>query len=301
MVEQYRKSPLTFEQQVQRLISRGLRVKSIDEARKILEVINYYRLSGYWHPLKKTDGSDQFRDDGSFELAIEFYEFDRKLRLLLMDMIERIEVTVRCQVSNHFAVNYGPFSHEDPGLFRDVEKHREWVERLHKETRESKEVFVQHFKNKYAEYPGLPVFVAAEVMSLGSMSWIFKWMKRVDRSTISRVHGLQPETFESWLRSLAFVRNLCAHHSRTWNRHISVAPAIPPSINGWEPSQIPNPQRIYAVLCVLRYLSRNYDCGSSWASKVAVLMAQFDRDSEWQNAMGIPPDWRDSVFWNGVT
>ena len=106
----YTKSPLTLEQQADLLLSRGMlgdRALMIDR----LAVVNYYRLSGYWHPFRK-QGDDAFRPGTTFEAVWDRYVFDRHLRLLVMDAIERIEVAVRTQLAYSLAHRQGdPFAY----------------------------------------------------------------------------------------------------------------------------------------------------------------------------------------------
>ncbi len=163
--------------------------------------INYYRLSAYWRPFRCDD--DTFAADGSFEIALEFYLFDRELRLAVMDMIERVEVAFRCAISYFLAHHYGCFAHEDPTSFDPGWEGRprndggtrrpgwdEWNEDLHRETGRSKEPFIAHFAEKYAEYPRLPIWVASEVMSFGLLSSLFKGMKNADRNEIAAPFGI---------------------------------------------------------------------------------------------------------------
>ena len=93
---QYAKPPLTFEQQADLLIQRGMSGdRDLLVAR--LSVVNYYRLSGYWHPFKGT--GDQFQPGTSFDEVWNRYAFDRRLRLLAIDAIERVEVAVRARLA----------------------------------------------------------------------------------------------------------------------------------------------------------------------------------------------------------
>ena len=96
----YTKEPLTFEQQADRLIRRGMQGdRELIVAR--LASVNYYRLSGYCYPFRNLD--DTFRPGTTFAAVWQRYVFDRRLRLLVMDAIERIEVAVRFQLAYHHA------------------------------------------------------------------------------------------------------------------------------------------------------------------------------------------------------
>ena len=116
--KQYTKPALTLEQQLSLAQSRGLAVTNRKVALTTLERISYYRLSAYWHPFKKAD--DTFESGATFEAALALYEYDRRLRLLLLDAIERFEIALRTVVTYTLAHAYGPFAHDDAGGSRDV-------------------------------------------------------------------------------------------------------------------------------------------------------------------------------------
>lgn len=293
----YEKPATTHDQQVERLAARGLRIENKVEAQAALERLNYYRLSAYWYPFKQIDGS--FRADGSFEKALEFYEYDRRLRLVLLDMLERIEVRIRGIISYHMAHVHGPWSHEEPNNFDPGWRtnHAEWIVELRRETERSRETFIEHFRRKYAEYPTLPIWVAAEIMSFGTLARFYRGLKSTDQAAIAAPHGIHHQVFASWMLSLNYVRNMCAHHSRLWNRELSIAPKLPRA-DIWQSPRIPNNKKIYVVLCILRHLSWREPSGDAWAAQVVDLMKQHDAEPRWLNAMGIPRDWKENPFWN---
>ena len=91
----YTKPALSFEQQAQRLLDRGLITPDKGTLVQHLRVVNYYRLSAYWYPFKCIDpatGNEQFTPDTTFEMIWRRYTFDSHLRLLVMDAIEYVEV-----------------------------------------------------------------------------------------------------------------------------------------------------------------------------------------------------------------
>ena len=101
----YAKPPLTLEQQADQLLPRGM-VGDRDVMIARLRSVSYYRLSGYWFPFRNAD--DSFKPGTSFEAVWNRYVFDRRLRLLVMDAIERIEVAVRSQLAHHHSLHYRP-------------------------------------------------------------------------------------------------------------------------------------------------------------------------------------------------
>jgi len=90
----YEKPALTFAEQANRLLSRGL-VADHNELVNILKAVSYYRLSAYWHTFRiEGDPDDRLRPGTTLTMVWNRYVFDRQLRLLVMDAIERVEVVV---------------------------------------------------------------------------------------------------------------------------------------------------------------------------------------------------------------
>jgi len=181
-------------------------------------LINYYRLSAYWYPFRKKDEGgqilSQFRDNVKFDEIIELYEFDRHLRLLLIDAIERIEVAVRTHVSYVLAHEYGAFAHTSSDNFHPKFRHSEWLTKVEEETERSSEDFIQHYQRKYTDFPTLPIWMLTEVMTLGALSKLYLGMQNDDKKLVANKFGLHHKQMKDWLHVLTYVRNICTHHSR---------------------------------------------------------------------------------------
>lgn len=106
------------------------------------------------------------------EDALNLYVFDRSLRLLVLDAIERIEVSVRSQWAYHLAHQHGPHAHLDISLAANPARWHSDSLKLTKEVRRSDEVFIRHLKATYSESLP-PVWAVCEVMSLG-LIWVFQ-------------------------------------------------------------------------------------------------------------------------------
>jgi len=206
MVKDYLKPALTFNEQLEQLQERGLVIKDHDRALSLLGSISYYRLSAYWHPLrvrgKHGKIADGFIIDACFDDVIRLYEFDRQLRLLILDAIERIEVHVRTLITYHLGHTYGGFGHVDAASFHPRFKHTQWLENIEKETIRSRDAFITHYKNNYLGFPALPIWMITEVMSLGSLSFCYKGLKNNDKKAISQKFGLHHKRLVDWLHEL---------------------------------------------------------------------------------------------------
>jgi abortive infection bacteriophage resistance protein len=329
-VMEYCKPWMSYEDQLDLLISRGLAVTDRPKALEYLQRIGYYRLSGYWFPFRERSGLlillnehcrkpakkqrketrialDDFRPDATFENAVRLYVFDKKLRLLVMDALERIEIALRVDVS-HTLGKLDRFAYLDPALFhpefsekllnsKGITRHHEWLGKHARLINESKEEFVRHNKTKY----GLPlaIWVACEVWDFGTMSRLYAGMREDDQDAISAKYGVHNgRIFATWLRSLNYLRNVCAHHSRLWNRNIVDQPRLPPAAEvPWVATFEDSGHlraRCFLLLRIARHLLQVVNPNSSWSDRIREHLQDFPDLSHLDlnlAAMGAPDGW----------
>ncbi len=295
----YAKPPLTFQEQADLLLARGLRAdRELLIAR--LKAVSYYRLSGYWFPFRQSNPDQKFKPGTSLETIWKRYTFDRRLRLLIMDAIERVEVAVRTSLIYHLSHGHGPFGYTDPVNLPNISPrvHADLLKKIKKETQRSKETFVTHFNEKYGDcHEHLPIWMASEIMTFGMLLTLFRGVKTSIKQEIAREYGVTDKVLESWLSALNAVRNICAHHGRLWNRELGYKPMIPKKRKHpeWhEPVAVGN-NRIFAILTVLKYLMRQIAPQSSWPERFYKLLAAYPEIPFWP--MGFPKNWRECGIW----
>ena len=300
----YIKPFLTYEQQADRLIALGMqgdRTKIIN----CLRTVSYYRLSGYWYPFRKQDPADpdqklsEFNSDASIDVIWERYVFDRRLRLLVMDAIERIEVDARSRLTYFHAERYGPFGYVNdrstlPKL--TAEDRSRLLDGLRRQFRDSREDFVVHFRDKYGhDHPDLPIWVACELMSFGDLFTLYRGCDPVIQKAFADQYNIPDAVCLSWLRALNTLRNICAHHSRLWNRVHGPIPSIPTRDPLWNhPTPIPN-NRVFCILTICRYLLSIIAPGSDWTDRLKGLLAEYPNVP--RKGMGLIPDWELHPVW----
>jgi abortive infection bacteriophage resistance protein len=295
---EYAKPPLTLTQQVGLLLQRGMTGDPVLMASRLASV-NYYRLSGYWYPFRNPD--DTFRPGTSFERVWERYVFDRRLRLLVMDAIERIEVAVRSFLAYRHAHHHGAFAYaENPGSLPKMSsaEHSGFLQKVEEESARGREAFVRHFRGKYGDcHRHLPIWMATEIMAFGTVLTFYRGSSHRVKQQVATEFGVPWFVLDSWLLTLGAVRNICAHHGRLWNRENGVKPAIPRCRDypDWHvPIEIDN-ARVFAVLSICRHCLRRVAPQSRWADRLKALLREFP--SVPQVSMGIPPNWQESPIW----
>jgi abortive infection bacteriophage resistance protein len=294
------KPALSLADQVRQLISKGMQINDPAAAENVLTNVSYYRLSAYWVPFLQLNVSGQrcntLRPGTSFEEVLALYEFDRQLRLLVLDALEHVEVALRSAMTYHVVTAYGAFGHENPANFHPAFDHASWITKLHDETNRSSDTFVIHYKNSHQGFPAMPLWMSTELISLGSLSKLYSGMKPTDKRTIATPLNLHHKRLQNWLHVLTYVRNVCAHHSRLWNRELSIRASVM-SESEWRPPLLPRLDRLFYVLLILRLLLRKTDRGTWWRDQCQTLLQPVAETPKWRTAMGMGVDWQNHPLW----
>lgn len=303
MLRPFIKPSLTVQDQVALLKQRGMVIADDQAAEHALTHISYYRLRAYWYPFE-TDPSNQghaLQPGTQFELVLALYNFDRRLRLLINDAIERIEVAARGAWAHHLALNYGPHGYLDRNLYpkgpRDARYQRNLTQ-LQEEISRSHDTFIKHYANTYSAPALPPVWMVAEVMSFGLLSkWVSLLAARRDRLAISRTLGLNDKIFTSFLHHLATVRNVCAHHGRLWNRRLTVTATLPSEPPGLAAAMNSNSdRRIYNTLAIMAFILKRIAPTSEWREALLNLLSEHPTKDF--ASMGFPEGWEALPLWS---
>lgn len=286
----YNKPATTYAQQVAKLQSRGMSVSDPATAQHFLQHINYYRLTAYWLPFEVDHASQKFKAGTTFEDVLALYNFDRELRLLILDAIERIEVSVRAQWAYYLGHTYGAHAHLDKALAYNPVHWQKNKDDLKKEVDRADEIFIQHLQAAYSEELP-PIWAVCEVMSMGLLSRWYKNLRHLsDQKAIAQVYGLNAGRMQSWLHHLSVVRNTCAHHSRFWNRDYNRVSLMH---RGKNPEFVASDKlynSIVAILQLMDVIAPHHH----WRGKMKAFLTA---NAKWLDDMGFPQDWAGRLIW----
>jgi len=293
----YNKPALRYSDQLDLVKRRGLSVRNELAFLKILEKKSYYRLSGYWYPLLSDKSNHVFKPGATFETAYDIYLFDRKLRQLVVNELEKIEIALRAKMIYIFSHQFGPFWYTDPANFKNARIHSNTLDKIRTEYNRSDAQFIKAFKDKYQD-PLPPSWTIFEVVSFGTVSHLYSSFKSGrSKREIADYFGLDDATLTSWFHGLAYVRNVCAHHSRLWNREMRVQPVKPRNPrNQWLKDTSVTNNRSYYILSIILYLLNSIDESNSMQSDFKSLLAKYPNIDP--AAMGFPPNWEQEPLWN---
>lgn len=317
----YSKPFLTYMEQLDLLVERGLSVDDPERALHNLKQYGYYRLSAYWYPFRirprnHREGidtpSDKFNPGISFEQIIEVFEFDRALRRSIWPAIEAIEVAVRVAIAYELG-QHGAYAFVDPTYLGDgaeapslrnpdITQLEDFQQQMHRSVRSSKESFAKHFRNNYEGT--LPVWAAIELWDFGMLSSYYQIMRPVDREAVAASFGLRSaRLLGSWLEAINVLRNICAHHGRLNRRHVAIAPRIPkpktsPEFSHLYPMSDTERHSLYPLLCVLSYLTHQITGDKRWQANLAACFDQLAHLSKAKpDDFGVPEHWSEQALW----
>jgi len=286
MSKVYNKTPLSFYEQITLLESRGLIIGDIPKALSYLQEISYYRLSAYFLPYQTA--KDKFEKDTTFDQIIKTYSFDRELRLMVFDCIERIEIAIRTQFIYQMSLHYNdshwqdnqnhfitPYYNKIGNLINPFTDFQAIISKA--KTARAPETFIQHYINNYHIPANPPSWMCFELLTIGELSHIYRGLKNnADKKRIADFFEVHPTVFTSWLHTLTYIRNICAHHSRLWNRDLAIEPEklLKPKGN-WIGKQFENNKRVFYFLCILRYMLLRANPSNSMKQKVESLFNKY--------------------------
>lgn len=277
--------------------TRGQRDRSLNA----LAFVGYHRLLIYMRPFQ--DDQKRFHPHVQFDDVLKVYDFDRRLRLLFLEAIDRIEVGFRAVITNTMAADKscGPHFYLDAVNFADSAAHRDLLRQV-LNLRDKENLALKHY---YATYntPALPpIWVVLEAMTIGQMSRLFCDLHLDHRKRVAARFGFDEAVLITWLKSLTLLRNVCAHHGRLWNASITAsAPRYANSIAAEFPPHADR-GRIFARAVVAQALLARIDPASDWKDKFKALLATLPSNALAKAGMtsavlGSPEQWEARPFW----
>ncbi|WP_394277376.1 Abi family protein [Luteococcus sp.] len=323
---EYTKPWLSIDAQIDQVAARGLTVGERTHATYTVRGIGYYRLTGYLYPFRESETSeadgricvrvlDSYQPGTTLRHAEEIISFDRRLRMLVMDGIERIEIATRMHMG-YVLGRRSPFAYEDPRSFTDAfttpctdarnpaaSKHVQWLQQVNARKAKSDEQFVAHFRECYDDR--MPIWALTEVLELGHLSTLYRGMLQPDAEEVAAAFDVPTKKLmSSWLASLNYVRNVSAHHARLFNRKLQNAPKRPrkgsiSDLDHLSDQSNPKPEfGTYNALAVIAYLLRGIDPACDWAPRMTELLHEFPTSHALTlHSIGVPDGWDELPLW----
>lgn len=295
----YEKDALTIDEHIELLRERGLSIPNEERAKKYLRNIGYFRLTGYMYHLQERDGTHKFKNDTQFNDIILHYHFDKKLRAIIIEYLERIEVALRAKLTDYFCVNYGFYWYTQYDLYADKDIYNFINSKIAENFVAPQERFLKSFKWKYTSESLPPSNMAMETLTLGNLARLYKGLSNdEEKIAIAKDFGMLSVILSSWLVYLNNVRNICAHHGRLWNRGLTAdQPRIPTRKSYKFHGELPDDfnTTLYGVVSLIERLLFTINPTNSFIKKIATLIGEYPAiDTE---KTGFPNDWKEEPAW----
>lgn len=305
MTEIFNKPALPIEEQIALLKKRGLIIKDEQKAENALRYIGYYHLSAYMLPFQMADQTDHhhfFLNKTSFDEILNIYDFDRNLRLLVMDAVERIEVAIKAALINEMSSPYDPHWYTNPDYFIPAFDHTRLLQHIQKDIQYGQpinkvnNICLNHYYKTYSQPSMPPCWMTFEALSFSTISILFNGINLSDRRRIASVLCLPPQVLTSWLHSLSYARNICAHHQRLWNRVLTVKPLVPTDRTLRDVAAEMNPNtKFYAQAALIHKTLSIISPETVWKEKLTELIKRYPNLP--LNKMGFTKGWDKKDFW----
>lgn len=271
------------------LQGRGLAVPDTPKALLQLRTIGYYRLLIYMRPLQDLPAKT-FKPGAAFADIVALYDFDRRLRLLCLDAIERVEVALRAAINNGLAVALGPHFYLDRRAF----ERPQGFEAFRRKVDEADYLAITHYRHRYDRPPSPPIWAVTEAVTFGALSRFFADLNLANRKMVAQTFGYDETILVSWFRAVNDLRNKCAHHNRTWNANM--APYQPKVAKRLAAQFGPRQDTFYARAVVLVALLDTMGQGVEWRRDLAAHV-RAGQPLASASAMGFPLGWDQMPFW----
>ncbi len=304
----YTKKPLSVDEQIDRLEQRGLNFSDRKLASNYLQNISYYRLRAYTFPFQDNNPNadhEFLEDDIDFSDIIDLYVFDRRLRSLVFNELEKIEVAIRTQLSLVYSnKSQDPFWYLDKSWFSRVSEDAFsiLIDDVTNDVERSNEDFIKHYKTKYDSPEMPPTWMSLEVVSFGTLSQMYKMLdKSPEKKQIALAFGIGNEdVFANWLHAFSNLRNCCAHHSRIWNKrfvvHLKLAYNTSHPFLTAESSMVIHSNKLFAFLSAIKYVADILSPGNSFKQNLMLLLNEHHRLLKLKE-MGFIYDWQNLPVW----
>ena len=299
MDNKYDKQPKSGQELIEVLKNRDLSIEDEARALRYLESIGYYRLSGYMFHLQVPGKMHQFTEGTSFNDIINTYKFDKRLRAIVMEYMERIEVALRAKMTDVYSSAHGFFWYASESLFTNKVVAASILAGIKSDFAIPKETFLKSYKKNYRAELLPPSQMVLETLSLGTLVTLYEALSGTQHKVdIALWFGLPVNVLESWLVWLVNVRNICAHHGRLWNKIVSAKrPLIPEkkSFKFYVSLHEDFHTKMYGAVALINRLLKSFNPDNSFTDKVEALIQEYGIDA---SLMGFPADWKENAVWH---
>ncbi len=279
------KKAKTHDELIGLIRNKGFIVDDEEAARDFLRKVNYSRLTAYFQPFRRKDGS--YTPNIPFCRVQGIYEFDGKISAVLFECIGEIERYLRAQFAYFSGHKHGAFGYLEEDTFSKKHRQERFLEQVDECIAKNEKFLTTRFHDE-EEDGRFPIWVTIEFFTMGTLSYFYGDLKRNDRKILAKeMYGTIPERLTSWLQCLIKLRNRCAHYSRLYDWSFALVPNMPPKIT------FTADRTLFTQIVTLKFL---YPYPEKWnmdtLAKIETLIAEYREDISLER-IGFPKNWKE--------
>lgn len=273
----YSSPPKTIDSLIEILLSKGLLIEDVELAKKWINQVGFYKIKTFSHIFHIPDsrGDYSFSENTLFSYIIDDYKFDCLLRSIIFDALSHIEISFKALLNYNMSINYGSHWYLKNDLFKSAfssttdpnfeSGYDKFILKLTKDCKDSQDSSIRKYKFNFSDPSLPPSWVIMEIISFGTCSVLYQNMLSTEiRNDISSKFNTNQKFFESWLISLSYLRNQCAHHQKLIYRTFMFPPKMPSREKNifLKEHKFIEHDSLYSVLCIIQFSikSLKIDC-----------------------------------------
>lgn len=249
---------LNYKKQLKNLVERGIFVKDYDNALRILNHVNYYKIEEFSSFFINSDNT--YKLNTSFEMVINDFYLDKNLKIELLKYTEEIELSIKNKITHHLGAKYGWDGYLNfSNWCNKINNNRDYIDNEENEFKKKLNKKIEKYKKSnyaikefYKLYPSQKfpsIWRISEILIFGETLYIFNLMSKKNKHSITQKYNLTISEFESYTKHINLIRNLCAHNMPIIHINIKSPPKIPNEIK----HLISNPRRIMTSILIIVY------------------------------------------------
>jgi len=281
------KEILNIEELIKLLESRWLIINDKIKAKHYLSQIWYYRLSWYFKYFQNWE--NDFKKWTTFKQVLDIYRFDKQLRLLLLDLLERIESSLKtCFVDSIWLCFNDKYFIYDNNSYKNTKGFDLTLEYIENEIKRvsKSEIMIKHWE-EYEKICKIPIWILVNILSFGTVVRILLNLSNSSRKALKKCYWIKIWILLSWFVWLNDLRNYCAHHNRVWNRRMKQIRTS--EIFEWYSIR----SSLFAYLIVINYFINIISPNSEWKTRLIDLIDKYSINIK---EMWFPDNWKE-ILW----
>lgn len=197
------------------LEAKNMMFKDKEKAMNILKHISYYKLKEFGY--KFLNHNNKYYENTYFEDILARFYLDKKLRFILLDIIENIEISVKINLAKILGREGLDRYMDTTWWIKQGKNYSEIRKKLENKNRailkeDNEKMFINKYKNKYKS-ENLPILLFIEEITWGELIDILDACDDSILQQLCSIYEIKKTKFISYLSAIRILRNRASHNN----------------------------------------------------------------------------------------